>query len=646
MANLFKGLKPKAHLSSNGFDLSQKHVFSSAPGMLVPVASWETVPNDYFEINMVSLMRTMTMNTAAFLRGKQRFDFYFVPYSQLWHPFNQFITQRQDAHSVNQKGFLYAPTVSLSAILELIFDEYRTPSQAGDDIFGYTFAVNAVRLLDMLGYGNYEWVLNAAADEDLTKINFQITLADYNLKLYNSEGSQKRVNIFRLAAYQHIWYDIYRNKFYDMMDRTLQDSDYVSNFNYDDIPCTSFSQSLIDGYLTSDKFKERMFGLFRMRYVGWKKDLFTGLMPSQQFGAVSSVSIGSDLQLVGSPSVTIPTNTVIFDAADVSTVIDSRSQPVGGSLYSDDNGILQVDGDDALLRTLHGHTASVSRGTLTLDGTGGTFDVLSLYKAEMLQNWKQKTLRAGNMVDDNFEAHFGTSPYYNSDENVLPLGSFEAVLNIDPVETTAQSSGTGNVKVGDLAAKAQAVANGNTIKFACRDYGVIMCLASYVPESDYCSNGIDKNNTLYEQFDFFTPEFENIGLEAIETKQLSHLIKSDNVLGYAPRYWNYKGAYDKIHNGFFNQRYRKHGTAQDTVVYGDKVAWVAPKESYYLVAQDGDNYYSLASFYVDPAIYDNVFGVEFNVNHDYAHQEDTFINNVYFDVKAIRSMSKLGLPEF
>lgn len=107
MADLFKSLKPTAHLSKNGFDLSRKHVFSSQAGMALPCLSLETVPGDYFEIDLASLSRTQTFNTAAFLRGKQRFDFFFVPYTQLWHPFNQFISQRDDKHSTRQLGHIY-----------------------------------------------------------------------------------------------------------------------------------------------------------------------------------------------------------------------------------------------------------------------------------------------------------------------------------------------------------------------------------------------------------------------------------------------------------------------------------------------------------------------------------------------------------
>jgi hypothetical protein len=282
MADLFKSLKPKAHISKNGFDLSRKHVFSSQAGMALPCLAVETVPNDHFEIDVASLTRTQTFNTAAFLRGKQRYDFFFVPYSQLWHAFNQFITRRKDKHSTLQKGAVYCPNVSLSAILQEIY----TAASDYKDINGYNWSNNALRLLDLLGYGSYY------AAMQLPQQQFQAYLAQLN---------GKYVNIFRLAAYQHIWYDFYRNKFYDTGDSGAASSvdvgDYVSFFNFDDIECTSVATSHIP--VSSSAEKARLRGLLGMRYIQWKKDLFTSALPGQQFGVVSSVDIGLNSLSVG-----------------------------------------------------------------------------------------------------------------------------------------------------------------------------------------------------------------------------------------------------------------------------------------------------------------------------------------------------------
>ena len=113
MANVLDILKPLAQPSLNGFDLSQKHVYGSAPARLDTPLFVETMPKDKFQIDLAGLMRTMTLNTPAFLRGKVTYDFYFVPYSQIWHPFNQFIDQRKDAHSTRQRGFKFVPVISL-----------------------------------------------------------------------------------------------------------------------------------------------------------------------------------------------------------------------------------------------------------------------------------------------------------------------------------------------------------------------------------------------------------------------------------------------------------------------------------------------------------------------------------------------------
>ena len=99
--NFLNLLKPVADTSSNVFDLSRKHVVSSKPGQLVPCLCVETVPKDKIRIDMAALQRTMTLNTAAFVRGKFRYDFFFVPYVQLWHHF-QYPTRKHNYH--NPKG--------------------------------------------------------------------------------------------------------------------------------------------------------------------------------------------------------------------------------------------------------------------------------------------------------------------------------------------------------------------------------------------------------------------------------------------------------------------------------------------------------------------------------------------------------------
>lgn len=597
--NFLNLLKPQADVSKNVFDLSRKHVFSSKPGQLLPVLSVETVPGDKFKIDLASLQRTMTLNTAAFVRGKFKYDFFFVPYSQLWHPFNQFISQRDDKHSTRQLMHNYCPLIDLPNFLFGLFEANGADaSYCPVDVFGADCPRDIVRLMDLLGYGNFDALLD---------------MDDTAAGEFIQEFAGVKLNLFRIAAYQHIFYDYYRNKYYDVDVTGGPNSeaylgfyrDYLKLFNFDDLTCSSVDNATLP-FSTDDELK-RLLNLFTIRYHGWKKDLFTSALPSQQFGAVSSVDISSDaIHFV--PGANEP-QTQRIDYYSLVSPSDSS------------------------------HIVAVKNNSIIANGYSGSwnipnaFDVLSMRKAELLQRWKQNTLRAGNMTDDSFRAHFGVEPFYDSDENVRYLGSFESVLQINPIEATAATQSNVNGKVGDIAATGSSVTNGKSIHFECNDFGIIQCIASFVPDIEYRSDMIDKNNRLYEQFDFFTPEFQNIGLDPLigaDFDCTSNVNAASSpyrlaVFGYAPRYWNYKTAVDKCFGEF------AHGALKP---------WVAPRNAA-RVSQNHEEQV-LSNFYIRPDIYDEIFGVRTDVNQN----TDTFLHNVFFDIKAIRPMSVLGLPEF
>lgn len=655
MANLFKSLKPTAQLGKSGFDLSQKHVFSTKPGQAVPCLFVETVPDDNFQISLASLTRTMTFETAAFVRGKFRYDFFFVPYSQLWHNFNQFISQRQDKHSSLSKGSMYVPTIDLGNIL--MFAWHVTYSSASiqnnvyrTDMFGVPFLHNVIRILDMCGYGNHRALIGMSESEAGN---------------YTSFFFGKSVNVLRIAAYQHIWYDFYRNKYYDLH-FTSQETpadvgyldglpDYVNMFNFDDIDCSSFANSQIPVVPNSTQWNARenirLYMLFGMKYVQWKKDLFTSVMPGTQFGAVSTVDVIGNGDVTINGSVTLNGTT----GSDLNRWSNMDSQQfipyttvVTGNSSGSSNSLVQ----DSSTRTRIIHDHSIN-GSASIDTSGrvtdviSSFDVLALKRAEALQAWKQNTLRAGNMTDDAFRAHYGVEPYYEGDENVNFLGSYEAILQVNSVEATASTDGSVNGSVGDLAAIGTASAHGETINFHCKDFGVIVCISSFVPESEYNNLMIDKANRLYEPFDFFTPEYQNIGLESVSGVDLNASLYSNSlneVIGYAPRYFMYKTAVDKVHNQFSKSAVlSKVGSSfAYREVKGDLSHWVNPREDMYTGIIAGDVQRLLSSFYVNPSVLNNSFGILV----DGTDSTDTFLHNVFFDIKAVRPMSVLGLPNF
>lgn len=657
MANLFKSIKPTAHLSKSGFDLSQKHVFSSKAGQALPCLFVETVPGDHFTINCQSLHRSMTMNTAAFLRGKFRYDFFFVPYSQLWHPFNQFITQRKDIHTTLQKGTNFVPVVDLGKLLEFVIGVRKVEiasqrfSYTGD-IFGGHFCQNCVRLLDLAGYGNFMPIIDflyAYGDDGVPSPNYE----DAERIAKQFEG--KYVNLFRIAAYQHIWYDYYRNKYYDE-DIEFGDinMNYVSAFNFDDLSCETFGDSVlpvptvIDAQSLNKPEAVRILNIFQMRYVQWKKDIFTSALPGTQFGSVSTVQIGfgNDFQIGISG-----TGHVISSSDDGRWQKRDGGNMTAGSELRSGTISLYETADGSVIS--HNHSVSVSdiasRLGVEYQNFNSSFDVLAYERAKALQAWKQNTLRAGNMTDSNFLAHYGVEPRYDSDENVAFLGSYEAILQINSVVAQADTGGSVNGSVGDLAGTGTAVLKGDAINYDSKDFGVIVCMSSFVPESEYNSVMIDKANRLHEQFDFFTPEYQDIGLEALSGVDFNALMfanEPNKVIGYVPRYAMYKQAIDKVHGEFATVTYQKSDFAPISAK-GTLVPWVAPRLEQLVAVGTSDVGYSefergIGTWYVNPRVLDNIIGISANSSQD----TDYFLNNVYFDIKAVRPMSVLGLPNF
>ena len=203
MSNLLKNLKPKAHVAKNGFDLSRKHVYSSRPGLIETPLFLECVPGDYHEINVAALTRTNTFAKPAFLRGKFRYDFFFVPYVQLWHPFEQFITQRDDKHSSRQLSHNYCPVVNLGDLLELYatecFESGGDLEQEADDIYGYNGLHHLVRCLDIMGYGNHFVLIDLVENGDSEQVSaycakFKDKYVNVNSSLMQSSHSTLRLS--------------------------------------------------------------------------------------------------------------------------------------------------------------------------------------------------------------------------------------------------------------------------------------------------------------------------------------------------------------------------------------------------------------------------------------------------------------------
>ena len=247
--NIFSDLlNPKHFNQKNGFDLSHRKVFAAKAGELLPVLCEEMYPTDYFEIDTATLLRTMPMQTAAFLRAKMCFDFFFVPKTCLWRRYNAFIAQRDDLETSYTRGYQYEPNITLSALNTYV-------SNAPQGAYNVDHADDRARVLSLLGYADGMKTLPTGID-----------------------GSRS-LSVLPILGYNRIYDYHYRNKWRDVPNV----NDMKCN-NADWLDCSTYATSLFGDYAATS------LTLVKMHYHGWFKDLFMGSLPNQQFGVVSAVN--------------------------------------------------------------------------------------------------------------------------------------------------------------------------------------------------------------------------------------------------------------------------------------------------------------------------------------------------------------------
>lgn len=577
MANIMSLKSIRNKPSRNGFDLSFKKNFTAKAGELLPVMVKEVLPADTFKINLKAFTRTQPVNTAAFARIREYYDFFFVPYDLLWNKSNTVLTQMYDnpQHAVSldpTKNFVLngeMPHFSSSQIAGYLYylsnDASLTNYKA--NYFGYDRSRASVKLLEYLGYGNYESFL--ANNWDSAPL-----MANLNH------------NIFGLLAYQKIYSDFYRDSQWERISPSTFNVDYLdgSNMNLDGTLSLSFYQN---------------YNFFDLRYCNWQKDLFHGVLPHQQYGETAVASI-------------TPNVTGKLTLSNFSTV---------------------------------GTSPTTASGTATKNlpafDTVGDLSILVLRQAEFLQKWKEITQSGNKDYKDQLEKHWGVSVGDGFSELCTYLGGVSSSIDINEVVNT---NITGSA-AADIAGKGVGVANGEINFNSNGRYGLIMCIYHCLPLLDYTTDMLDPAFLKVNSTDYAIPEFDRVGMQSMPLVQLMNPLQSfanasGLVLGYVPRYIDYKTSVDQSVGGFkrtLNSWVVSYGneSVKNQVTLPDDAPPVEPAEPVPSVAP-----MNFTFFKVNPNCLNPIFAVE----ADSDMSTDQFLCSSFFDVKAVRNLDTDGLP--
>lgn len=612
MANIMSMADIKNRPSRNGFDLSTKRNFSAKVGELLPVWHTAVLPGDKININLKNFTRTQPLNTAAFARMREYYDFFFVPYELLWNKFGTVITQ-MDANSQHASSLMVndtlsgkLPYITSEQIAMYLYNLSYNDSDQDLNPFGFYRSALSSKLLEYLGYGDYSIFTDGTTTWNSKPL------------MYNLECS-----LFPLLAYQKIYSDYFRYTQWERSNPSTFNVDYIKGTNDLNLDITELSRY-------SD------FNFFDLRYCNYQKDLFHGVVPVAQYGSASVVSV------------TNPSFTISGDG-NAPTFLSTVTGNLPGDMYA-----LGLSSKNAV----KGQPSVLSQNSQTIGTNGGvvpnpalwgdphlkingqnsfSLGILALRQAEFLQKWKEVAVSAEEDYKSQIQKHWGVSVSDYLSGQCRYLGGTATSLDINEVVNT---NITGD-NAADIAGKGT-FAGGGSIHFESNgQYGIIMCIYHALPIVDYVGSGVNPFTTLVDATSYPVPELDQIGMELVPlaramnpVKDAPNLPSSNTFLGYAPRYISWKTDIDKS-VGAFTKTLRTW-----CLPMGDKELSAANSFNFSDNPNIETNSVAAGFFKVNPSIVDSLFGVKADSTVDTDH----FLCSSFFDVKVVRNLDINGLP--
>lgn len=601
-SRLFSYGDVKGRPSRAGFDLSKKFCFTAKAGELLPVYWKMLLPGTKVNLKDMHFTRTMPVNTAAYTRIKEYFDWYFVPLRLINKNLNPALVNMLDQSNIatsliqNKVVSDEIPYFDYSTLTTCL-DAFNNQHPSYLDIAGFEKIPRTLKLLRYLRYGNF--LYDAKASTLPNKNMGYSSVKDFNLYAkWNLD-----VNVLPLAAYQKIYCDYFRFEQWEKAQPYTYNFDYYSGGNI----LTEYKNDSSDLLLKDN--------LFSLRYANYPRDLFMGILPSSQLGSVATVNI-SNFSSSSNPFLRL------------------RNLSNSGEISASNN---VSSGAPLILRSSLGTSVGDVFGVLTtnyLSSLSSSFDILSFRIANAIQRMREIQQCAGQGYKEQLEARWNVKLSTALSDHCTYIGGNSSQINISEVLNNNLDTDQSQAEI-----KGKGVGSGSgSESFETQEHGILMCIYHATPVLDYQLTGCDLQLLNTYATDLPQPELDNLGLESLPyfafvndaiATQPSNLT-SDTILGYVPRYIAYKTDVDCVDGAFLTSL----------------TSWVTPLTIDEIItkislgAGTGPWSPNYGLFKVSPFVLDSIFVSQCDSTVD----TDQFLVESFFDVKVVQNLDYDGMP--
>ncbi len=478
----------------NVFDLSYRSRLSAIMGQLIPVLNKPIIPGDRFRLSLDTLIRLAPLRAPIFDGLKADFHAFFVPNRLLDPDWKEFIT--------GGDGLTSGEDTQLPPLQFALRDFVANPQEnEGMHISG---------LFDYLNIHPFTYTPDGSP--------------------FTGEYPNINLNALPVLGYHKIWSDWYRNE-------RIEDGFSLGGDGFKSLSIFGSDGRIVKGLYTmssigSETYSSNSFD--KLHYRNYAKDRYTTALPEP---------------VIGGPVIIPGTGT------NGETIKADVTSSNGSSLRLSEHSGASI-GQDYSLNGVGGLENQTMSVTMKL-ASAAIATIQDLKTAFKMYSFFMKDTYNGNRYVEFIQSHYNVRVPDATVDRSIYLGRVTVPIQFGEVfqtsgTTQTSSSGSSKNALGDYAGRGVGAGSDFMFDETFLEHGQLYIIMSIVPRNTYYQ-GIDKKFFINDRFDYFFPEFQNIGDVAIKNYELfldSKGTQKETVFGYQSRWYDLKQYDDELHGDF------------------------------------------------------------------------------------------------
>lgn len=555
MSNYLDKVQVNTAITENTkLDLGHTHITTANFFQFNPILMKEMVPGEKCDVNLMTFTRLQPLSVPTFGRCNIKLRSFFVPFRTIFRGWNDFITDTPHVGSNGTWGGLLqeVPTINNSTIVNwLVNTTYSVQTPGGGTV-------------------TFQWMDNAPVGSTDCDVWYYDAQGNTSAKNFTSYGKQA-LKILESLGYK-IVFDARNDDVYSALPILALARIYCDWYYpeaYVNLNAYVWMKLLLNydsnnlGLTTTDL--NRIFSM--ILYSNYDSDYFTNVWDQPNSPNVGVYSTNFKISNIDS--------------------IDSVYHKPGATVYSldvTDQGYVSNYAGSTIndVNRFGGADAPFISPTIAGRYNNSTYTVpvavseYLLHGLHALTDYLKRHQLVGSRAMDRYLARFGKVLSAEKLNRCNYIGSKNVPVQFGDVTST---SDTDNANLGDFVGKGMAFDQNFSFDFSTDEYGYLITISTIVPAVSMYQ-GLNRSVMHKTKLDFWTPEFDSLGVQAVSTREVvgsnigngglgmsdavgSYMSFEDNVFGFAPRYSEYKIFNDQITGDFSIESLQNKAASQN-----------------------------------------------------------------------------------